>query len=76
MNSKENNHLPTKWFKVEQISTWIGEPLGQQKEISELRGGHGMLIVSHQCGDNKEELIGQLKTMIHGLEEGFDGFAK
>jgi hypothetical protein len=34
-----------------------------------------MLIVQHQCGDNKEALINQLKTLINGLEYGFDTFA-
>jgi len=68
--------IPTKWYKTEQISTWIGEPLTTEgKSIDELNGGHGMLIVQHQCGDNKEALIDQLRTLINGLEYGFDTFA-
>ena len=67
--------LPTKWFKTEQISTWIGESLTTEgKSIEELNGGHGVLVVQHQCGYNKKELITQLKTMINGLEDGFDNF--
>ena len=72
----KNETLPTKWFKTEQISTWIGEPLSTEgKKVEELEGGHGILIVTHQCGDDKSELINQLKTMISGLEKGFDNFS-
>ena len=67
--------LPTPWFSSEQIETWIGESLTEEKPIGELNGGRGKLIVLHQCGENKEELIGQLETLINGLKEGFDGFA-
>ena len=68
--------LPTLWFKTEEIETWIGEPITTEgKEIEELNGGRGKLIVLHQCGENKEELISQLETMIHGLRDGFNMFA-
>jgi hypothetical protein len=68
--------LPTKWFKTEEIETWIGESLStQDKEIEELNGGKGRLIVLHQCGENKNELISQLETLIYGLKEGFENFA-
>jgi len=66
--------LPTAWFKSEQIETWIGESLTEEKPVEELNGGRGKLIVLHQCGENKEELISQLETLIHGLKEGFDEF--
>lgn len=70
--------LPTKWFKTEQIETWIGESITrittQGESIDETKGGRGKLIVMHQCGDNKEELISQLETMIYGLKEGFEYF--
>ena len=73
----EKEILPTKWFKTEQISTWIGEPLGQipGKPIEEMDGGHGKLIIMHQCGNNKEELKSQINTFLAGLEEGFEYFA-
>ena len=68
--------LPTRWFKTEQISTWIGESITTEgKNIDEIEGGHGILIVTHQCGDNKTELVSQLKTMIYGLEKGFNEFS-
>ena len=71
--------LPTKWFKTEQISTWIGKSITrittEGESIDENEGGHGKLIVMHQCGENKEELISQLETMIYGLKEGFENFA-
>lgn len=71
-----DNDIPTNWFKTQQISTWIGESLTTEgKEINELKGGHGILIVMHQCGDNKKALIGQLKTMISGIEDDFNFFA-
>jgi hypothetical protein len=68
--------LPTPWFKTEEIETWIGESITTEgKEIEELNGGHGKLIVLHQCGENKEALISQLDTMIYGLKNGFEYFA-
>lgn len=50
------------WFKIEQIETNVA---GERKK----------LVVLHLCGDDKEALIGQLKTMILGLETNFDWFA-
>lgn len=50
------------WFKTEQIETNVA---GERKK----------LVVLHLCGDDKEALIGQLKTMILGLETNFDWFA-
>ncbi len=74
--TNEPEQLPTPWFKTEQIETWIGEPItAEGKEIWEIKGGRGKLIVMHQCGENKEELISQLETMIYGLKEGFEAFA-
>ena len=78
-NQQEAEQLPTKWFKTEQISTWIGKSITrittEGESIDENEGGHGKLIVMHQCGENKEELISQLETMIYGLKEGFENFA-
>ncbi len=73
---QEEEQLPTPWFKTEQIETWIGESITTEgKEIEEIKGGRGKLIVMHQCGENKEALISQLETMIYGLKEGFEYFA-
>jgi len=68
--------LPTKWFKTEEIETWIGESITDDKPIEEIQGGRGKLIVLHQCGENKEELISQLNTMIDGLKNGFEYFTQ
>ena len=65
--------LPTKWFKTEQISTWIGASLTEAKTLKDI-GGHGILIIQHQCGENKEALIGQLNTMIYRVKNGPDNF--
>jgi hypothetical protein len=59
--------LPTKWFKTEEIDTWVGDSTD---------GGRGKLVVLHQCGENKEELISQLKTLINGIESDFEWFAQ
>lgn len=68
--------LPTPWFKTVEIETWIGESITTEgKEIEELNGGRGKLIVLHQCGENKEEFISQLNTMLDGLKDGFNYFA-
>jgi hypothetical protein len=73
--TSEKEQLPTKWFKTEQIETWIGESITTEgKEIEEINGGRGKLIVIHQCGGNKKELISQLETMINGLKDDFDSF--
>lgn len=55
----------TKWFKTEQISTFI-ESAGHKETL--------ILIVNHQCGDDKEALISQLKSLINGLETNFEYF--
>ncbi len=69
----EVESLPTKWFKTEQISTWIGPSLSEAKTLGSI-GGHGLLMIQHQCGENKEALIGQLNTMIYRVENGPDMF--
>lgn len=60
----------TAWFKTEQIKTFVG----YTDEYSNLIGTRNKLIVMHQCGDDKQALIEQLKTMIHGIEREFDYF--
>ena len=64
-----SSSIPTQWAKIEEIETWIGG------KTYEGKGGRARLIVTHYCGDSKEDLIGQLETMIYGLKNGFDGFA-
>ena len=63
----ENNASGSGWFQTEQIETFVGE--------MDNGGERKKLIVLHQCGNNKEALIGQLKLMIDGLESNFDWFA-
>jgi uncharacterized Zn finger protein (UPF0148 family) len=79
LETQTAEQLPTKWFKTEEIETWIGKSITRITtdggSIDESGGGRGKLIVLHQCGENKEELISQLETMIYGLKEGFDMFA-
>ena len=57
---------PTEWFKEEQIETWIGLT-DNGENPKEIQGGRAKLIILHQCGEHKEALIGQLKTMIYNI---------
>ena len=61
-----NNIIPTKWSKTEEIETWVG---------NEDTGGRARLLVTHYCGNSKEDLINQLQTLINGLKDSFDNFA-
>ena len=73
----DDDILPTPWYTTRQIETWIGESLTTEgKKIEELKGGRGKLIIMHQCGNNKAELISQLECMIDGIKSDFDGFAE
>ena len=65
---------PTKWFKTKQIETWIGLT-DNGENPPEIQGGRAKLIVLHQCGEYKDDLIGQLKTMIYNIETTGEGFA-
>lgn len=71
--AEKKSSIPTKWFSTEQIETSIDD-----LEIREATGyenvSRAKLIVMHQCGENKQELISQLKTMIYKLENGSDAF--
>jgi hypothetical protein len=58
------------WFDTLQIETFVGE----MNMNSEMNGDRKKLIILHQCGDDKTALIGQLQTMIHGIETNFDAF--
>jgi len=71
----DKEKLPTTYFNTHEIETWIGESITSEKPQKEIEGGRGKLIILHQCGDNNEELISQLKTLIYGLENGFEGFS-
>jgi heterodisulfide reductase subunit A-like polyferredoxin len=72
----EDKKIPTKYFETIEIETWIGESLTTEgKEIHELDGGRSKLIVLHQCGENREELLSQLETLIDGIKNDFDYFA-
>ena len=64
--------VPTKWFETEQISTHIG---GVDEHGEFELNGHGMLVVMHQCGNNKDVLISQLETMIHYVKTNGEDFA-
>lgn len=59
-----------KYFDTLQIDTFIGNI----DENSNMIGERKKLIILHQCGEDKKSLIGQLKTMIHGIETNFDSF--
>ena len=61
------------WFKTEQIETSVGA--NGDMTIEQLKACRKKLIVLHECGDDKEALIGQLETMILGLKTNFDWFA-
>jgi len=56
----------TPWFNTHQIETWIDE----------LNGSRVKLIIVHQCGENKVELISQLECMIHGVKTDFKDYVK
>lgn len=65
----DDREIPTKWSSVREIETWVG---GNPYDGT---GGRAKLTVIHHCGDNKEDLIDQLETMIYGLKNGFEDFA-
>lgn len=68
---KEKND---KWFDTLQIETYNGE-MEVGTTADEMKKDMKKLIILHQCGDNKKALIGQLKTMIYGIENDFNDFA-
>lgn len=65
---------PTDWFETKQIETWIGRT-DNGENPPEILGGRAKLIVLHQCGEHKDVLIGQLKTMIYNIETDGEEFA-
>jgi hypothetical protein len=66
---KENNT----WFKTEQIETAVN--VTGDMTADEIKASRKKLIVLHECGEDKEALIEQLETMIHGLKTDFEMFA-
>jgi hypothetical protein len=62
------------WFETKQIETFVGEMKPNMTD-EEMKACRKKLIVLHQCGDDKEALISQLKTMLHGIQRDFDQFA-
>jgi molybdenum-dependent DNA-binding transcriptional regulator ModE len=62
---------PTAWSSIEEIETWIGESICEENS----KGGRAKLTVIHHCGEDKQELISQLETMIYGLKNDFNDFA-
>jgi hypothetical protein len=66
---KENNT----WFKTEQIETAVN--VTGDMTADEIKASRKKLVVLHECGEDKEALIGQLETMIHGLKTDFEYFA-
>lgn len=66
---KENNT----WFKTEQIETAVN--VTGDMTADEIKASRKKLIVLHECGEDKEALIGQLETMIHGIKTDFEMFA-
>ena len=68
--------ISKEYFKTEQIETFIGfgKDGSSLTDESQLIGERRKLIVLHQNGENKKQLIEQLKTLIHGIETGFEGF--
>lgn len=69
MENKKINS-PTEWADIKQIETWVGEGICEENS----RGGRAKLTVIHHCGEDKEELIGQLETMIESIRTGGEEF--
>jgi len=67
----DTTETKTSWFKTHQIETFVKS----KNPTHELDGSRKKLVVLHECGEDKEALIEQLKTMILGLESEFDWFA-
>ena len=74
VTEKQNIVKPTDWFETEQIESWIGLT-DNGENPKEIQGGRAKLIILHQCGEHKDSLIGQLKTMIHYIETDGEDFA-
>jgi len=70
---KTINENTTTWFKTEQIETAVN--VNGDMTADEIKASRKKLIVLHECGEDKEALIEQLETMIHGLKTDFDFFA-
>lgn len=60
------------WFKTEQIETAVN--VNGDMTPEQIKGCRKKLLVLHECGEDKEALIGQLETMILGLKTDFNSF--
>lgn len=79
LNIAENQQLNiadvsgSTWFKTEQIETAVN--VNGNMTAEQIKACRKKLIVLHECGEDKEALIGQLETMILGLKTNFNWFA-
>lgn len=71
--SQLNIPVDSGWFKTMQIETAVN--VNGDMTADEIKASRKKLVVLHECGDDKEALIGQLETMILGLKTNFDWFA-
>ena len=69
MNKEQNLQA---WFKAEQIETAVN--VNADMTAEQIEACRKRLIVLHECGEDKEALIGQLETMIFGLKTNFELF--
>jgi hypothetical protein len=67
------NENKNTWFKTEQIETAVN--VTGDMTADEIKASRKKLVVLHECGEDKEALIGQLETMIQGLKTDFESFA-
>lgn len=68
-----NSVIGSTWFKTEQIETAVN--VNGDMTVEQIKASRKKLIVLHECGEDKEALIGQLETMILGLKTNLDWFA-
>jgi len=62
------------WFDTHQIETFVGE-MEEGMTDEQMKRCRKKLVILHQCGNDKETLIGQLETMIQGIKDDFEWFA-
>lgn len=62
------------WFDMHQIETFVGE-MEEGMTEEQMKKCRKKLVILHQCGNNKEALVGQLETMIQGIKNDFEYFA-
>jgi hypothetical protein len=67
----KKSKIPTEYFTTEEMHTGITVDYGSSDDVLPCK-----LVILHQCGNNKKELISQLKTYINGLETNFEDWGK